>query len=42
MLLTLHGQETRQPQIAKMLRGPLQHGRFAAAGATSQQEVLDR
>jgi hypothetical protein len=41
MLSEFHGQEARQPQIAKMLRDPLQHGGLAAARGTGKQQIRD-
>jgi hypothetical protein len=37
ILLEVQGQEPSQPQVAKLLHDPLQHGRLAIAGGTSQQ-----
>ena len=39
MLSKLQGQEARHPQIVKMLRDALQHGRLAAAGGTGKENM---
>jgi len=41
LLSKFQGQEPRQSKIPKMLRHPLQHGGLAAAGGTSQEQVLE-